>query len=86
MNPNLDVVDSEAWIAVDDVTPAILEIPEVPAGRYYTAQIVDEWAARSASLLPPLDVVFKDAGAEWRGAGCSMCLGMNPDQLTPGLR
>ena len=33
-----------------------------------------------------LDVVFKDAGAEWRGAGCSMCLGMNPDQLTPGER
>ncbi len=33
-----------------------------------------------------LDVVFKAAGAEWRGAGCSMCLGMNPDQLTPGER
>ena len=26
------------------------------------------------------------AGAEWRGAGCSMCLGMNPDQLKPGER
>jgi 3-isopropylmalate/(R)-2-methylmalate dehydratase large subunit len=33
-----------------------------------------------------LDVVFKEAGADWRGAGCSMCLGMNPDQLTPGER
>ncbi len=33
-----------------------------------------------------LDVVFKDAGAEWRGAGCSMCLGMNPDTLEPGER
>jgi 3-isopropylmalate/(R)-2-methylmalate dehydratase large subunit len=33
-----------------------------------------------------LDVVFKEAGAEWRGAGCSMCLGMNPDQLQPGER
>ncbi|PJJ53870.1 3-isopropylmalate/(R)-2-methylmalate dehydratase large subunit [Mumia flava] len=33
-----------------------------------------------------LDVLFKEAGAEWRGAGCSMCLGMNPDQLTPGER
>ncbi len=33
-----------------------------------------------------LDVIFKQAGAEWRGAGCSMCLGMNPDQLTPGER
>jgi len=33
-----------------------------------------------------LDIVFKDAGGEWRGAGCSMCLGMNPDQLQPGER
>jgi 3-isopropylmalate/(R)-2-methylmalate dehydratase large subunit len=33
-----------------------------------------------------LDVLFKDAGAEWRGAGCSMCLGMNPDTLSPGER
>jgi 3-isopropylmalate/(R)-2-methylmalate dehydratase large subunit len=33
-----------------------------------------------------LDRVFLDAGAEWRGAGCSMCLAMNPDKLTPGER
>jgi 3-isopropylmalate/(R)-2-methylmalate dehydratase large subunit len=33
-----------------------------------------------------LDRVFTEAGAEWRGAGCSMCLGMNPDQLQPGER
>ena len=33
-----------------------------------------------------LDKVFTDAGAEWRSAGCSMCLGMNPDQLAPGER
>jgi 3-isopropylmalate/(R)-2-methylmalate dehydratase large subunit len=33
-----------------------------------------------------LDRVFTDAGAEWRLAGCSMCLGMNPDQLEPGER
>ena len=33
-----------------------------------------------------LDQVFKDFGAEWRFAGCSMCLGMNPDQLAPGER
>ncbi len=33
-----------------------------------------------------LDAVFTAAGAEWRGAGCSMCLGMNPDQLAPGER
>ena len=33
-----------------------------------------------------LDQVFLDAGAEWRGAGCSMCLAMNPDKLAPGER
>jgi 3-isopropylmalate/(R)-2-methylmalate dehydratase large subunit len=33
-----------------------------------------------------LDIIFKEAGAEWREAGCSMCLGMNPDQLAPGER
>ncbi len=33
-----------------------------------------------------LDKVFRAAGFEWRDAGCSMCLGMNPDQLSPGER
>ncbi|MGX1670457.1 3-isopropylmalate dehydratase large subunit [Streptomyces sp. NPDC055400] len=33
-----------------------------------------------------LDKVFTEAGADWRFAGCSMCLGMNPDQLAPGQR
>jgi 3-isopropylmalate/(R)-2-methylmalate dehydratase large subunit len=33
-----------------------------------------------------LDEIFKASGCEWRRAGCSMCLGMNPDQLQPGQR
>lgn len=33
-----------------------------------------------------LDEIFKDAGFEWREPGCSMCLGMNPDKLSPGER
>jgi 3-isopropylmalate/(R)-2-methylmalate dehydratase large subunit len=33
-----------------------------------------------------LDAVFREAGFEWREAGCSMCLGMNPDILQPGER
>src|SRR5947209_12156688 len=33
-----------------------------------------------------LDRVFKDSGFEWRDAGCSMCLGMNDDRLSPGER
>ena len=43
VNPNLDVAYLEAWFAVDESTPVILEIPKIE-GRYYTAQIVDEWA------------------------------------------
>ena len=41
---------------------------------------------RQAAEAEGLDKVFLDAGAEWRQAGCSMCLGMNPDQLAPGER
>ncbi len=33
-----------------------------------------------------LDEIFKEAGFDWRNAGCSMCLGMNPDILAPGER
>ncbi|MGW5704436.1 3-isopropylmalate dehydratase large subunit [Amycolatopsis japonica] len=41
---------------------------------------------RQAAEAEGLDRVFTEAGAEWRQAGCSMCLGMNPDQLKPGER
>ncbi len=41
---------------------------------------------RAAAEAEGLDRVFSDAGAEWRFAGCSMCLGMNPDTLKPGQR
>jgi 3-isopropylmalate/(R)-2-methylmalate dehydratase large subunit len=41
---------------------------------------------RAAAESEGLDEVFRAAGAEWRSAGCSMCLGMNPDTLSPGER
>jgi len=41
---------------------------------------------RQQAMSEGLDKVFLDAGAEWRNAGCSMCLGMNPDQLSAGER
>jgi 3-isopropylmalate/(R)-2-methylmalate dehydratase large subunit len=43
-------------------------------------------AVRAAAEQEGLDKVFTEAGAEWRFAGCSMCLGMNPDILAPGQR
>ena len=43
-------------------------------------------AVKVAAEREGLDAVFETAGFEWRGAGCSMCLGMNPDILGPGDR
>ncbi len=44
------------------------------------------FAVKEQAEREGLDRVFSDAGFEWRGAGCSMCLGMNPDILSPGDR
>jgi len=43
-------------------------------------------AVKQQAETEHLDEVFLAAGAEWRGAGCSMCLGMNPDVVAPGER
>ncbi|MGN6609398.1 MAG: 3-isopropylmalate dehydratase large subunit [Jatrophihabitans sp.] len=43
-------------------------------------------AVRRQAEQEGLDRIFIEAGADWRQAGCSMCLGMNPDQLKPGER
>ena len=43
-------------------------------------------AVKRAAQAEGLDAVISAAGAEWRSAGCSMCLGMNPDSLLPGQR
>ncbi len=43
-------------------------------------------AVKAAAEREGLDQVFTEAGAQWRSAGCSMCLGMNPDTMSPGER
>jgi 3-isopropylmalate/(R)-2-methylmalate dehydratase large subunit len=43
-------------------------------------------AVRAQAHAEGLDRIFTTAGAEWRESGCSMCLAMNPDKLTPGQR
>jgi 3-isopropylmalate/(R)-2-methylmalate dehydratase large subunit len=58
------------------LSAAIDEALVVPGSQH-----VKEQAEREG-----LDRVFRDAGFQWREAGCSMCLGMNPDQLRPGDR
>ena len=49
VNPNLDTAYIEAWFAVDHDTPVIFEVPEIK-GRYYTAQILDEWGEVIANI------------------------------------
>ncbi|WP_082862597.1 DUF1214 domain-containing protein [Caballeronia hypogeia] len=49
VNPNFDVAYLEAWIATDDHGGVLLEVPEVK-GRYYTAQILDEWGEVIANI------------------------------------
>ena len=49
VNPNFDVAYLEAWIAVDKDTPALLEVPKID-GRYYTAQILDQWGEVIANI------------------------------------
>ena len=44
------------------------------------------WAVKQQAEAEGLDKIFTDAGMEWREAGCSMCLAMNPDRLVPGER
>jgi len=43
-------------------------------------------SVKRAAEAEGIDLVFREAGFEWREAGCSMCLGMNPDILAPGER
>ena len=59
---------------------------------YHVANTVDAMVVPGSGQVKQqaeregLDRVFKEAGFDWREAGCSMCLGMNPDILTPGQR
>ena len=55
-------------------------------GGVYAMVVPGSAAVKQQAEDEGLDSVFKDAGFDWRVAGCSMCLGMNPDILQPGER
>ena len=64
---------------------------EVAKGRKVAANVSamvvpGSQAVKRQAEAEGLDEVFREAGFEWREAGCSMCLGMNPDTLSPGQR
>jgi len=66
-------------------TAAVLEGRKVADGVRMLV-VPGSMRVRAQAEREGLDTIFRAAGAEWRQAGCSMCLGMNPDQLAPGER
>ena len=56
------------------------------SGDVYAMVVPGSVQVKQQAEAEGLDEVFKAAGFDWRGAGCSMCLGMNPDILKPGER
>jgi 3-isopropylmalate/(R)-2-methylmalate dehydratase large subunit len=64
---------------------AVLDGHKVKAGLRALV-VPGSHAVKRAAEAEGLDGVFRAAGFDWREPGCSMCLGMNPDQLSPGER
>jgi 3-isopropylmalate/(R)-2-methylmalate dehydratase large subunit len=56
------------------------------ADSVYAMVVPGSNAVKAEAEAEGLDEVFREAGFDWRGAGCSMCLGMNPDIAAPGER
>jgi 3-isopropylmalate/(R)-2-methylmalate dehydratase large subunit len=56
------------------------------AGGVYAMVVPGSQQVKAQAEREGLDEVFRRAGFDWRGAGCSMCLGMNPDVAAPGER
>jgi 3-isopropylmalate/(R)-2-methylmalate dehydratase large subunit len=70
-----DLREAAELVAGRRVAPSVSAMV-VPGSQQVKAQAEDEG----------LDRIFREAGFDWRAAGCSMCLGMNPDTLAPGER
>jgi 3-isopropylmalate/(R)-2-methylmalate dehydratase large subunit len=56
------------------------------SGDVYAMVVPGSVQIKQQAETEGLDEIFRSAGFDWRGAGCSMCLGMNPDTLSPGER
>ncbi|KAG8852380.1 3-isopropylmalate dehydratase [Tulasnella sp. 330] len=77
---------------IEDLRAAAKVVMAFPAGSRVASNIQAAMIVPGSGLVKQqaeaegLDVIFARAGFEWREAGCSMCLGMNPDQLSPKER
>ncbi len=64
----------------------IVEGHKISSRLNYAMIVPGSGLVKAQAEAEGLDAIFTDAGFEWREPGCSMCLGMNPDQLKPGQR
>lgn len=72
---------------IEDLRQAASVIRGRKVASHVNAMVVPgSGLVRAQAEKEGLDRVFSEAGFEWREPGCSMCLGMNPDQLSPGER
>jgi 3-isopropylmalate/(R)-2-methylmalate dehydratase large subunit len=72
---------------VEDLRAAASVVKGRKVNPNVTAMVVPgSFAVKRQAEAEGLDQVFREAGFDWREAGCSMCLGMNPDILAPGER
>jgi len=86
----LDVV----WIGsctngrIEDLREAarVIEGKKISDQLDYAMIVPGSGVVKAQAEAEGLDRIFTAAGFEWREPGCSMCLGMNPDQLKPGQR
>jgi 3-isopropylmalate/(R)-2-methylmalate dehydratase large subunit len=72
---------------IEDLRAAAAVLPGRRVAKGVRALVVPgSGMVKAQAEVEGLDHLFRDAGFEWREAGCSMCLGMNPDRLKPGER
>jgi 3-isopropylmalate/(R)-2-methylmalate dehydratase large subunit len=71
---------------VTEIPVDVVFIGSCTNGRIEDLRTAGSEAVRHQAEAEGLDRVFLEAGADWRNAGCSMCLAMNPDKLKPGQR
>jgi 3-isopropylmalate/(R)-2-methylmalate dehydratase large subunit len=64
----------------------VVEGKKVSSRLAYAMIVPGSGLVKQQAEAEGLDKIFKEAGFQWREPGCSMCLGMNPDQLKPGQR
>ncbi len=97
LQPNTKMTDVEidvAWIGsctngrIEDLRAVakVVEGKKISSRLAYAHVVPGSGLVKEQAEAEGLDKIFKAAGFDWREPGCSMCLGMNPDQLKPGQR